>query len=176
MTVWYKCLIGNRNQRITTHGISISLLLLIFVLNTAGCFYAFKTKNINMGQPTPHGIYPHMTPQTHMPSIIEYHLIFNMYTIWSLSFFSSWLRLWWVSPHEILDSWFILELGVILHILMDSSIAISPIWVSPFLKFHRKSNTKGIYVTCVATTKPNLENLCILFQQEPQFFILAHYI
>ena len=42
-----------------------------------GCFYAFKIKYINLGQPTLHRLYPYMTPQTHKIIIIEGHLISN---------------------------------------------------------------------------------------------------
>ena len=56
----------------------ISILLLLSFSYYSGCFYALKIKNKNMGQTTPHGIYPHMTPQTHKFVIIEGHMISNV--------------------------------------------------------------------------------------------------
>ena len=83
-----------------------------------------------MRQPKPYGLYSNMTPQTHKVFIIEGHLISNVYTIQSWSFAISWIQLWWSPPHEILDGWIILELGVIIHILREISIPMSPILAS----------------------------------------------
>ena len=66
--MWGTYLIGNRKKCITAHGINIILVLFYF---TAGCFHVFKIQNINIGQPTSHKLYPHMTPQNHKISSLR---------------------------------------------------------------------------------------------------------
>ena len=72
-----------------------------------------------MVQPTPHGIYPNMTPQTHKFFIIEGILVSKVKIAWSWSFTIFWLHLWQVESHEMLFIWIILALGVILFIIKD---------------------------------------------------------
>ena len=55
------------------HMVSSSVFFLLFSL-----FNASKIKYINMGQPTPYRLYPHMTPQTHIFLIIKVCLIYNV--------------------------------------------------------------------------------------------------
>ena len=94
-----------------------------------------------------------MAHQTQKKFISDVHLISDIYTNWFLSFDMLWLQLWWVAPHEMLNGWIILALGAISHILRESSIAMSKIWVYLLKKLCRKSNIKGISITHVATVQ-----------------------
>ena len=51
----------------------------------------------------------------------------NVYTDQSWSFYIFWLKLWLVAPPEMLDGLIILELGVIIHILIERIISTHPI-------------------------------------------------
>ena len=86
-----------------------------------------------MGQPTLHGLYPYINPQTHTLFIIEGHFISNAYTaqLWSFPIF--WLQIWWVPLYEMLDGWIVLALGSILNVIGDRIISVAPIWGSLFL-------------------------------------------
>ena len=53
------------------HMVSASVLFPVIYLNSV------KMQNVNVGQPTRNGLYPHMTPQTHKLFIIKGHLISN---------------------------------------------------------------------------------------------------
>ena len=122
---WIKC--GTHafwvNLRdVLTHMLSASVLffflfLSVFSFLSAGHFYAFKIKNINMLQPAPRELYLYMNPQTHTFVIIEGRFIYNVQTTGYWYFAIFWLKLWWVSLHEILFVWIILSLGVILFII-----------------------------------------------------------
>ena len=70
----------------------------------SGYSFAFQIQNINLGQPTPQRLYPYMTSQTHQFLIIEGYLISNVNTIWYWPFVVFYPQLWWVPPHEMLDS------------------------------------------------------------------------
>ena len=66
MIVWDTCFPGKCKQGITIHGIITSLLPPPPPIS--GCSYEFQLQNINRGKPTPHILYPYMTPQTHQCS------------------------------------------------------------------------------------------------------------
>ena len=70
--MWDTCLLGNWKK-------FFSPIFLQFYF-TAGCFYAYKIKDINLGKPTPRRLYPHITPQKPNVFIIEGYLISNVYT------------------------------------------------------------------------------------------------
>ena len=109
---------------------------------------------MNMDQPTPHALYPHMIPQTHEFVFIEAHLISNLCFARSRSFAIFWLQILWVLPHEMLDGCIIPSLGVIPHVLRDRIIFMSQIWGAPLLKkLAIKANIKVIYVTSVSAVQ-----------------------
>ena len=56
---------------IIIHGIRIIIFF-------PGFSYEFQIQNINLGQPTPHRLYSHMTPQAHNFFIIEGQFICNL--------------------------------------------------------------------------------------------------
>ena len=139
--MWYILLQINWKQFITTHGISISILLIIILLLPAGYIYAFKIQNINLVQPTLHILCPRMTSQTHKIFIIEDHLIYNVHTARSWYFAILLLQLWWVVQYEMMDGWIILSLVVILHILGEGILAMYPIGSSFLKKLDSKVKT-----------------------------------
>ena len=66
-----------------------------------------------------------MNPQTSQFFIIKGYFISDVYIIryWSFSIIL-WLQLWWFPSHEMLESWIIISLDVILYFLRGSSIEI----------------------------------------------------
>ena len=63
-------------RNLLPHMVSASVFFLFFY--SLIFFNASKIQIINMIQPTPHVLYPHMTPQTHKCFIIYGHLISNV--------------------------------------------------------------------------------------------------
>ena len=78
--------------------------------------------------------------------------------------------------------WIILALGVILHILRESSIDVTPILGSHFFKLSRKSHTRKISVTRVANIQlwswkfispvPTILILCQIYASHIIFLVL----
>ena len=154
--MWETCFLGNFKWVITIHGISISIFPFFYVLMSFN-YKIWIGGNLHRR----YCIHIWLLKHTNFSLLrVTWFLTCRLPDPDPLFFF--WLKLWWVPPHEMLDSWIIAALDVIISLIQESIVTTSLIWGS-FFFFFESLTQQGCLLPVYPPSNSNMENLPLLF-------------